>query len=227
MKILDNGYVRLILKYGSDQDVIEDARMSTDKGFLGWENDLRLLNFLYANRHMTPFEGSGMKIEIKAPIMVFREWHRHRTQSYNEMSGRYTEIPDEHYVPSVERIIDAAIQAAASKNKQQTATHAPEIINVAWAEAVRSQIIYVQKRQQESYQDLLKSGVPKELARINMPLSRYSKMRATANLRNWIAFLTLREDASAQWEIRQYARAVAGLIGEHFPKTWGLYVESK
>lgn len=245
IKILDHGYLKLVLTYGSDQAVIEDARMSTDKGFLGWgrpcpnhphdkecickgteyiTGDEKLLRYLYTHRHMTPFEGSGLKFEIKAPIMVFREWHRHRTQSYNEMSGRYVEIPNEHYVPSIERLIEGALASLTSKNKQNSAVYPVENIDAHWAAQVQNEIVRTQITQQESYERLLVSGLPKELARINMPLSRYSRMRATANLRNWLAFLTLREDPSAQWEIRQYAHAVSDIIKEYFPRTHELYI---
>lgn len=251
IKILDHGYLKLVLTYGSDQAVIEDARMSTDKGFLGWgrpcpnhphdkecickgteyiTGDEKLLRYLYTHRHMTPFEGSGLKFEIKAPIMVFREWHRHRTQSYNEMSGRYVEIPNEHYVPSIERLINAAVEATITENKQMKSITTSEDIhkfNREWAEGTRLLMAAAQQRQQEDYELFLRSGVPKELARINMPLSRYSRMRATANLRNWLAFLTLREDPAAQWEIRQYAHAISEVIKEYFPRTHKLYVENK
>lgn len=249
IKLLDHGYLKLVLTYGSDEEVIRDARMSTDKGFLGWDpycpssahdenckhpechrGDLKLLAYLYTHKHMTPFEGSGLKFEIKAPIMVFREWHRHRTQSYNEMSGRYIEIPNEHYVPSVERLIAAAEYAQHTKNKQAQA-NAPYLpatgFTEQWAIKMQRSIIETQQIAQNNYQGLLECGVPKELARINMPVSRYSRMRATANLRNWIAFLTLREDPSAQWEIRQYAHAVASVIGENFPRTYELYLNNR
>src|SRR5690349_15994092 len=99
-KVLDHGTVSVVEFWGSEERIIEAARMSTDKGFRGWEEDQKLLSFLYRNHHMTPFEMCGAIFEIKAPIFVFREWHRHRTQSYNEMSARYIPIPDEHYMPT-------------------------------------------------------------------------------------------------------------------------------
>jgi thymidylate synthase (FAD) len=100
IELLDHGYVELIESWGSDERIIEAARMSTGKGFTGWgtpekPGDEKLLRFLWKNQHATPFEMAGMTIEVKAPIFVFREWHRHRTQSYNEMSARYVPLPDE------------------------------------------------------------------------------------------------------------------------------------
>lgn len=135
--ILDHGYVKHIESWGSDQSIIEAARMSTDKGFLGWEpivcekcgglgddnvtykfhsctacngtgrigGDEKLLRYLYENKHHTPFEMAGLIIEVQAPIFVFREWHRHRTQSYNEMRARYVPLPDVNYIPTIERLM--------------------------------------------------------------------------------------------------------------------------
>ena len=109
--ILDHGYIEPIEHWGSDERIIEAARMSTAKGFLGWgtpdaPGDEKLLRFLWENKHQTPFEMAGLTIEVQAPIFVFREWHRHRVPfGYNEMSARYTPLPDVNYIPSVERLM--------------------------------------------------------------------------------------------------------------------------
>src|SRR5258705_7564091 len=104
-KVLDHGYVQLVEHWGSDERIIEAARMSTSKGFEGWEKDAKLLKYLWAHKHLTPFEMAGASFEVQAPIFVFREWHRHRTQSYNEMSARYAPLPDLNYVPTVARLM--------------------------------------------------------------------------------------------------------------------------
>lgn len=216
MKILDHGYVNLIQSYGSDESIIEAARMSTGKGFNGWDQDIKLLTYLYKHKHMTPFEMCGMIIEVKAPIFVFREWHRHRTQSYNEMSARYIPLPDENYVPTIDRIMQTS-----SSNKQ--AQGVKEIVrSSAWdfQRALKSNYTDLEC----AYQEALEVGVPKELARLILPVGRYSAMRANANLRNWLAFLTLRMDKNAQWEIQQYANAVGELIAQQFPRTWELFI---
>jgi thymidylate synthase (FAD) len=94
IKVLDHGFVRLIETWGSGEagvpeaGIIEAARQSTQGAFRGWETDEKLLRFMYENNHNSPFEFCGAVIEIQAPIFVFREWHRHRTQSYSEMSAR-------------------------------------------------------------------------------------------------------------------------------------------
>ena len=136
-KILDNGYVQLVDTWGSDISIVEAARMSTNKGFKGWgtedtPGDEKLLRYLYENQHATPFEMAGMVIEVGAPIFVFREWHRHRTQSYNELSARYVPMPNENYLPTMERIIDGAAATGnkqATGNCQETREAAPETTN--------------------------------------------------------------------------------------------------
>lgn len=236
--LLDHGYVEFIESWGhgkegksdmlanamySDDDevgIIEAARMSTNKGFEGWGRDSKLLAYLYNNRHMTPFEMAGMTIEVKAPIFVFREWHRHRTQSYNEMSARYIPLPDENYLPTVERCM-----AQGGANKQ--AQGVTEGLTAEEAGFFRDALRRSYYESQHDYEVALECGIPKELARLFIPVARYSRMRASANLRNWLAFLTLRQDPAAQWEIRQYANAVAAIIAEQFPMTAALFERSK
>lgn len=228
--------------------------MSTDKGFQGWEppicqpsctrwshedeiefydgkgecscgnaskkGDEKLLRYLYEHRHTTPFEMAGMVIEVQAPIFVFRQWHRHRTQSYNELSARYTELPDVFYIPSEERIVQSA---ASSSNKQakgkgelnEPAYHVQAAVRVGCDEAY------------QRYKWILAAGVSPELARCVLPVNIYSRMRASANLHNWLHFLTLRLDEHAQWETRQFAAAVAEFIKVTFPRTYQLFAEKK
>lgn len=256
IKVLDHGYVRLVDYMGNDEAIIEAARMSTGRGFTGWDmnkecsrcglrfpktqtvigypctdagvasmehdwkdipGDSKLLAFLYANKHMTPFEcGGELMIEVQAPIMVFREWHRHRTQSYNEFSARYAQMPNLHYLPAPERV-----QKQSTTNKQGSAEGLPldRADIVVHEMELQQQLIY------ETYDELVKEGVAKEVARLNTPVSRYSKMRAKTDLRNWLAFLTLRMAPNAQWEIRQYANAVATIVKAVWPRTFALFEE--
>ena len=246
MKLLDHGSLELIETWGSDERIIEAARMSTGKGFNGWgpkhtptcplattsphmrecncsnnePGDEKLLAYLYEHKHSTPFEMAGMVIEVKAPIFVFREWHRHRTQSYNEMSARYIPLPDENYVPSVERLM---MQGGSNKQAQS----AGGALTTNDAMLFRDALKLHYERTEKVYQEALSNGVPKELARCCVPVARYSRMRASANLRNWLQFLTLRMHPAAQWEIRQYANAVGSLIAQHFPHTWDLFVKGE
>jgi thymidylate synthase (FAD) len=228
-QVLDHGYVELIEKWGSDERVIEAARMSTGKGFISWDpyegspkGDMGLLRFLYSNRHATPFEMAGMTITVQAPITVFREWHRHRTQSYNEMSARYTPLPDVNYLPTPERCLSVS-----GTNKQAGAIKGSDEITHASALEWLEELAGVYAHCEQVYQSGLKRGVPKEIARLPVPVGRYSRMMASTDLRNWLAFLTLRMDEKAQWEIRQFANKVGKLIAQQFPRTWALFVEGK
>ncbi len=228
MQILDHGYLKLIETWGSDERIVEAARMSTNKGFLGWgtaekPGDEKLLRYLNEHHHDTPFEMAGLIIEVQAPIFVFREWHRHRTQSYNEMSARYTPLPDVNYVPTVERCL---IVQAGNKQAGSVVDGLTHYEVLAWLDRLEESYTLAES----VYQQGLDLGIPKELARCPVPVARYSRMRASANLRNWLAFLTLRSDCVpsgkfAQWEIRQYANAVGGLIQEAFPRTFELFCE--
>ena len=220
MKILDHGYVELVEYWGSDERIIEAARMSTNKGFKGWETDEKLLRYLYEHNHMTPFEMCGMVFEIKAPIFVFREWHRHRTQSYNEMSARYIPLPDENYMPSVQRIAEGLNSAGVNK---QAGAHAEVSLTNEQIQIFCSALDDFYHKAQSLYEDGIRMGIPKEIARLCVPVGRYSRMRAAANLRNWMQFLTLRLDHHAQWEIRQYAQTINDQLGRCFPRTWKLF----
>ena len=262
ISVLDHGYLKLVEVWGSDERIIEAARMSTNKSFQGWggapcpqceaekrlsdtdhlfrsatamfeaercvckgsgttTGDEKLLRYLWEHKHATPFEMAGLVIEVQAPIFVFREWHRHRTQSYNELSARYTPLPDMNYVPSVERLM-----LNSKTNKQAGTIKDAEVLTEKHAEVFRGALTKIYHEQEALYREALINGVPKELARIHLPVGRYSRMRASANLRNWLAFLTLRMDSAAQWEIQQYANAVGELIKEAFPQTWKLFFES-
>jgi len=214
--VLDQGYVALVESWGSDERIIEAARMSTDKGFKGWPEDEKLLKFLWDNKHLTPFEMGGLILEVQAPIFVFREWHRHRTQSYNELSARYTALPDMSYIPSVERIMNGK---QASKNKQSSEAGFTEEQAVMLQADLKASYIH----SRAIYDFLLEQGVAREIARVIVPVGQYSRMRASANLRNWLAFLTLRQAPGAQWEIRQFANAVGQIVAEKFPRTWALF----
>lgn len=224
--VLDQGYVSLVETWGSDERIIEAARMSTQKGFNGWgtpeqPGDEKLLKFLWNNNHATPFEMGGLIVEVQAPIFVFREWHRHRTQSYNEASARYAPLPAIDYMPTAER----ALLGGGHLTKQAGTVAGAEQLTTQKANEWLQGLYALYLDAENHYQKGLSIGVPKELARLAMTVGRYSKMRASANLRNWLGFLTLRMDSKAQWEIRQYANAVGELVKQAFPRTWDLYVE--
>lgn len=227
--VLDHGYVKFIEDWGhgttefAEAGIIEAARQSTQGSFRGWDQDQKLLAYLFDNKpqHATPFEFAGMVIEVQAPIFVFREWHRHRTQSYNEMSARYTPLPDLNYTPTVAR----CTTVPATTNKQAMGLNGRSVTE---EEATKwlGDLALLYRQLQNHYQLGLDIGIPKELARCSMSVARYSRMRCSANLRNWLAFLTLRMDRNAQWEIRQFAQAINLIVMAKFPQTWALFIES-
>jgi thymidylate synthase (FAD) len=189
---------------GDDLSVVRAARNSYDAAWragVDEKSDAKLINYLWAHHHTTPFEAVTFTFEVKAPIFVFRQWHRHRTWSYNEVSARYTELPEEYYVPKPEHV---GCQSKTNKQgrdltEQRDAT-VPSIIEASCAAAF------------EKYLVLLSMDVPREIARLVLPVGTYSKMFGTVNLLNLFRFMTLRSDAHAQYEIRVYSDAMIELI---------------
>ena len=236
--VLDHGYVKLIDSWGrlsveeavGDEVFVAAARMSTDKGFQGWGDetkagDEKLLAYLYNHKHMSPFEMGGATFEVQAPIFVFREWVRHRTLSLNELSARYAPLPDVNFVPTVARIIGT--DEPVSSNKQAgTLAGLPRVQEQLIAERWRASLKVMYEQCEQVYQQGLVLGIPKELARSIVPVGRYSRMRVSANFRNWLAFLALRNDAAAQTEIREYAIVIQKMLAELFPRTVALFTAS-
>lgn len=240
--LLDHGYLQLVEAWGSDRRIIESARQSTDKGFLGWgptctecgwskgedheagcsrpdtykAGDEKLLAYLWKNKHSTPFEFAGLTVEVQAPIFVFREWHRHRVPfGYSELSARYAPMPNLNYLPTLERC-----KAGGGHLTKQAA--AAELSNPLTDEAALDWLAGLEQLYEQServYQLGLKVGIPKELARLAVTVGRYSRMRATGNLRGWMAFLALRHAPTAQFEIRVFAQVIDEVLRQTFPRT--------
>jgi thymidylate synthase (FAD) len=168
------------------------------------------------NKHTSPFEQPALVFEVKAPIFVFREWHRHRTPKLNEMSARYTVMPNEYYVPDINRI-----QKQSTTNKQGSG----EPFNLDDQIVVHRVIDTIQGDSFESYIDLIDDGVAKELARVILPVGTYSKMVWQCDLHNLLNFLRLRMAPTAQHEIRAYANEIGRIVETAFPKTWTAFDE--
>lgn len=206
--VLDHGFVRLVDHMGSDLSIVRAARVSYDAAWRAGENegsDERLIRYLWKNRHTTPFEAVEFQFEVKAPIFVLRQWHRHRHWSYNELSARYRELPEEFYVPE-----PTAVGEQATTNKQGRQPGDLSLVT----ERTRECELYRQTcvRAFAQYADLLQAGWPRELARSVLPVATYSHMFAKTNLHGLLHFLTLRCHAHAQHEIRVYAEAMRDLI---------------
>jgi thymidylate synthase (FAD) len=204
-RTLDHGHIRLVDSLGSDLSVVRAARVSYNAEWRGGRNpgsDARLIKYLLHNNHTSPFEHVNFTFDVKAPIFVLRQWHRHRTWSFNEVSGRYTELPEEYYVPALDKI------TTQSTDNKQMRTEEPH----PDADRIREVIKEECKGVFSLYQNLLKAGCPRELARMVLPLNTYSHMFATVDLHNLLHFIKLRLHEHAQYEIRVYAEAMLSLI---------------
>lgn len=215
--VLDHGFVRLVDHMGSDLSIVRAARVSYDAAWRSGEDqgsDERLINYLWKNHHTTPFEAVTFTFEVKAPIFVFRQWHRHRTWSFNELSARYRELPSEFYLPHPDMV---GVQSINNKQGRDLSLDARDR---------EAQVVGYQRQCQGSfvkYKQLLDAGWPRELARGVLPVATYSHMFATVDLLNLMKFLTLRCDAHAQYEIRVYAEAMRDLARPIVPtavKAW-------
>lgn len=197
------------IRAGEDSDTVFAEEEKRDKG---------LINFLMRDRHGSPFEHCVLKVYVKAPIFVFREWQRHRIASYNEMSGRYTELFPEFYVPAKDRPIRQVGKPGAYSFEPGTLAQ----IALSRVEAERQAV-----SAWESYQRQLEAGIAKEIARIVLPVSTYSQMYCTMNLRALMNFLSLRTKTKEnskvpsfpQHEISLGADKLEALFKEHFPWT--------
>lgn len=205
VKVLDHGLVRLVDYMGSDLSIVRAARISYDAEWRTGEDagkDAKLINYLLKNRHTSPFESATFTFAVKAPIFVLRQWHRHRTWSYNEISARYAELPEEFYVPELEQITTQSTSNKQMRTEEQNrdAAYIQDLIRMQNMKAF------------DAYRFLLQRGTPRELARSVLPVGTYSHMFATVDLLNLFKFLQLRLHPHAQYEIRVYAEAMLELI---------------
>ncbi len=213
IKVLDKGFVRLINFMGGDETVVLAARVSTGKGLKGEEQDKKLIHYLMKHKHETPFEHSVFQFHISCPLFVARQWFRHRIASYNERSGRYVEYEDEFYLPE-------RLRLQAKSNKQ-----ASEFGEIPDERELIQMIQETYDLVYERYKKLLAAGIARELARTILPLSLYTQFYWTINARSLMNFINLRADAGAQWEIRQYAEAIAQIFKMKMPWTWEAFVQ--
>ena len=205
--VLDHGHVGLFEYMGSDLSIVRNARVSYNAEWRAGEDagkDEKLIRYLLKHRHTSPFESVTFTFDIKCPIFVARQWHRHRTWSYNEVSARYTELPEEFYIPNHD---DVGTQS--KDNKQM------RVMDVT-ASAVRVGFIHALQEHSETgfmkYREAMKLGIPRELARCFLSLNAYTHFFATVDLHNLLHFLSLRLHEHAQYEIRVYAYAMLKLI---------------
>ncbi len=208
-KVLDRGFVRLVDYMGSDSRIVAAARVSYGQGTKTVREDRGLIHYLLRHAHTSPFEQVQLTFHCKMPIFVARQWIRHRTARLNEISGRYSVMRDEFYLPTAEEV---RTQSAINKQGRSEQPVGPEV-----ATRVLEELSAGQKRAYLEYQGMLADGVARELARIHLPLSLYTEWYWQIDLHNLFHFLQLRLDEHAQYEIRAYAQVIADLARKVAP----------
>ena len=201
LPVLDHGFVKLVDYLGGDNRIVEAARVSYAGGTKGFREDRQLIRYLMRNRHTSPFEQVVLTFHVKLPIFVARQWIRHRTARVNEISGRYSVLDNEFYLPAEEQL---GFQS--DKNKQG---RSHERMPAEQASAIRATLQQSQQRAYAEYELLLEQGLAREVARVNLPLAIYTQWYWQMDLHNLLHFLSLRLHPHAQWEIRQYAERIA------------------
>ena len=201
LPVLDKGFVRLVDYMGGDERIVQSARVSYGEGTKTVRQDRGLIHYLMRNWHTSPFEQVSLTFHAKMPVFVARQWVRHRTARLNEISGRYSVMKDEFYVPAPEHILPQS-----ANNKQGRAGERFDAETEAGLiERFRSE----QAQAYRAYGEMLDLDVAREIARVNLPLSLYTEWYWQIDLHNLFHFLRLRLDPHAQYEIRVYAEAMA------------------
>ena len=221
--VLNHGFVRVVDYMGGDDAVVQAARVSYGSGTKSVRDDRALIRYLLRHKHTTPFEMAEIKLHVKLPIFVARQWIRHRTASVNEYSARYSILDREYYVPSAKSV------AAQSKSNRQG--RGKELADAERADVIRT-IVRESESAYQNYLTLLnlddkgsvadpsKFGVARELARSVLPVGFYTQWYWKTDLHNLLHFLELRTDEHAQWEIRQYALKIAEIVKIWVPHTY-------
>ena len=213
--VLDKGFIRVVDYMGDDSSIVQAARVSYGAGTKTPSDDRSLIRYMMRHGHTSPFEQCEIKLHVKLPIFVARQWMRHRIASYNEVSGRYSMMENEFYLPDLERFTRQA-----EDNKQGSSE---EIIKEA--NHVRESRLMRQKVAYKLYKLEIEKEVSREIARTELPLSAYTEFYFKIDLHNLSHFLKLRLDKHAQYEIRAYAEAIAELVKLWVPHAWEAFVD--
>jgi thymidylate synthase (FAD) len=224
--VLDHGFVRYIDHMGSDERICEAARISYKSPSKGIEQDEKLIAYLWKNKHTSPFEMAKVTLNIKLPIFVMRQYVRHRMQNLNEMSARYTELPNEFYIPKQWRKQDTKNkQGSQMEENWDDKSYYKGILSKN--EDLSAELENHSKACYELYQDMLKDGVAREMARMVLPVNIYTEIYACWDMKNLLHFITLRDDSHAQAEIQQYGKAIKSICKTLFPLTMEAYEKYK
>lgn len=227
--VLDHGFVRVVDYMGNDDAVVQAARVSYGRGTKRVSEDRGLINYLLRHWHTTPFEMAEVKLHVKLPIFVARQWIRHRMASVNEYSARYSVMDREFYVPEREHL---AAQSAANRQGRGTVldgAEAEEVLDMLRRDADRNYNHYEAMLNEEGAETHREDriGLARELARMNLSLNFYTQWYWKADLHNFMGFLRLRADPHAQYEIRAYADAMLGILARWVPLTHEAFLEHR
>jgi thymidylate synthase (FAD) len=215
-RVLDHGFVQLIDVMGDDAAIEEAARVSYQQGTRTTSDRRALIRYMMRHQHTSPFEAAEIKLRVKLPIFVERQWARTRTASWNEVSARYSELPEEFYVPEA---VQVCHQSRISKQGRA------EPLDKEDADRFRDGLTNASSDAFLRYQAALEEDVARETARIGLPLGTYTEKVWKIDGHNLLHFLALRLSLHAQWEIRQYAQAIAEIVKMWLPLTWEAFVD--
>lgn len=216
--VLDHGFVRVIDYMGDDAAICQAARVSYGKGTKSVQNDEGLIRYLMRHWHSTPFEMCEIKLHVKLPVFVARQWIRHRTANVNEYSARYSILDREFYIPAPEQLAAQSVINNQGRGETLSAEEAARVLEYLKGDAARCYDHYEEMIGREGQQ-----GLARELARMNLPANIYTQWYWKVDLHNLFHFLRLRADAHAQYEIRVYAEEICRLVADWVPAAYGAF----
>jgi thymidylate synthase (FAD) len=220
---LDHGFVRVIDYMGDDTAIVQSARVSYGKGTKKISNDKGLIKYLMRHWHSTPFEMCEIKLHVKLPIFIARQWIRHRTANVNEYSARYSILDKEFYIPSVENLASQSQINKQGRAENLSPKEAEKVIELLKSDAEQTYRNYEVMLNENSDGETLDEGsmgIARELARMNLTLNTYTQWYWKIDLNNLLHFLALRADAHAQYEIRVYADIILDIVKKWVPVTY-------
>ncbi|MDC3091706.1 FAD-dependent thymidylate synthase, partial [Rickettsiales bacterium] len=226
-KVLDQGFVRVIDYMGDDSSIVQAARVSYGKGTKKINQDRNLINYLLSHRHSTPFEMNEIKLHIKLPIFIARQWIRHRTANVNEYSARYSILEREFYMPSLQNLKTQSKtnnQGRGEKIERNEAKEKLNLIKKNSEQAFDNYSFLLNEDINGNIIDHEKDGIARELARMTLPLNTYTQWYWKIDLHNLMHFLSLRFDTHAQYEIRVYADRILDILKRWVPLTYDAFI---
>jgi len=226
--VLDHGFIRVIDYMGDDAAVVQAARVSYGAGTKKVREDAGLINYLMRHRHTSPFEMCELKLHAKMPIFVAREWVRHRVANLNEISGRYSILDNEFYLPAPEQLGTQSRSNRQGRGETITGPESVRVLEILREDAERSYSHYEEMLNENIAGDTIdpaRSGLARELARMNLSVNFYTQWYWKIDLHNLLHFLNLRTDARAQYEIRVYADAILEVVKQWVPLTYAAFMD--